>query len=62
MVKDKPDLIIRTGEHQRLSSFLSIQALYSELYFIKKLFPECTEKDWENTLNWYYTQQKKFGR
>ena len=62
MVKDKPDLIIRAGHYQRLSSFLSVQALYSELYFIKKPLPECTEKDWENALTWYNTQQKKFGR
>jgi len=62
MVKDKPDLIIRTGQYQRLSDFLSIQAQYSELYFIKKLFPECTEEDWEAALTWYQTQKRKFGR
>jgi len=62
MVKDKPDLIIRTGQYQRLSDFLSVQAQYSELYFIKKLFPECTEEDWEAALTWYQTQKRKFGR
>ncbi|MFH1327265.1 MAG: polyprenyl diphosphate synthase [Candidatus Bathyarchaeota archaeon] len=62
MVKDKPNLIIRTGHHQRLSGFLSVQARYSELYFIKKLFPECIEEDWKNALSWYSAQQKKFGR
>lgn len=50
MIKEKPDLIIRTCHYQRLSDFLSVQAQYSELYFIKKLFPECTEEDWEAAL------------
>ncbi len=61
-IKEKPDLIIRTGHYQRLSDFLSVQAQYSELYFIKKLFPECTEEDWEAALTWFHTQRRKFGR
>jgi len=61
-VKDKPDLILRTGGYQRLSDFLSVQAQYSELYFIEKLFPECTEEDWEVALDWYHAQKRKFGR
>lgn len=62
MVKDKPDLVIRTGHYQRLSDFLSVQAQYSELYFIRKLFPECTEEDWEAALTWYDAQKRNFGR
>ena len=62
IVKDNPDLIIRTGRYQRLSGFLSIQTQYSEIYFIKKLFPECTEEDWETALSWYHEQERKFGR
>lgn len=62
MIDIEPDLIIRTGNLQRLSDFLSIQARYSELYFIKKLFPECTEQDWEAAFSWYHAQERKFGR
>jgi len=62
MIDVEPDLIIRTGNFQRLSDFLSIQARYSELYFIKKLFPECTEQDWETAFSWYHAQERKFGR
>jgi undecaprenyl diphosphate synthase len=61
MIDVEPDLIIRTGNFQRLSDFLSIQARYSELYFIKKLFPECTEQDWETAFSWYHAQERKFG-
>jgi undecaprenyl diphosphate synthase len=62
MMKDTPELIIRTGGCQRLSDFLSVQVQYSELYFIRKLFPECTEEDWEAALAWYQTQKRKFGQ
>lgn len=62
MIDIEPDPIIRTGNLQRLSDFLSIQARYSELYFIKKLFPECTEQDWEAAFSWYHAQERKFGR
>lgn len=62
MMKDRPELITRTGGFQRLPDFLSVQAQYSELYFIRKLFPECTEDDWEAALAWYQTQKRKFGQ
>ncbi|MCP8310904.1 MAG: polyprenyl diphosphate synthase [Candidatus Methylarchaceae archaeon HK02M2] len=62
MVDVEPDLIIRTGNLQRLSDFLSIQARYSELYFIEKLFPECIEQDCETAFSWYHAQERKFGR
>jgi len=62
MVDVEPNLIIRTGKFHRLSDFLSIQARYSELYFLNKLFPECTERDWETAFSWYYAQERNFGR
>ena len=40
-----PDLIIRTSGEKRLSGFLTWQAVYSELYFLKKHWPDFTEKD-----------------
>ena len=35
-----PDILIRTGGHQRLSNFLLWQLAYTELYFLKKLWPD----------------------
>ena len=35
-----PDLLIRSGGEKRLSNFLLWQLAYSELYFIKKLWPD----------------------
>ncbi len=41
-----PDLLIRTGNTQRLSNFLLWQLAYSEIFFEKKLWPEFNEKDY----------------
>ena len=43
-----PDLLIRTGNTNRLSNFLLWQAAYSEIFFVKKLWPDFTFKDYNN--------------
>jgi undecaprenyl diphosphate synthase len=58
----EPDLIIRTGDTQRLSGFLPWQSAYSELYFSKKLWPEFTEKDFENAVQDFNSRQRRFGK
>ena len=35
-----PDILIRTGGHQRLSNFMLWQMAYTELFFLKKLWPD----------------------
>ena len=35
-----PDIMIRTGGHQRLSNFMLWQLAYTELFFLKKLWPD----------------------
>ena len=35
-----PDILIRTGGHQRLSNFMLWQLAYTELFFLKKLWPD----------------------
>ena len=39
-----PDILIRTGGHQRLSNLLW-QLAYSELFFLKKLWPDFNSND-----------------
>lgn len=56
------DLLIRTGKEQRLSNFLIWQVAYSELYFIKKYWPEFTEKDLDKALLDYTHRQRRFGK
>lgn len=57
-----PDLIIRTAGEQRLSNFLLWQTAYSELYFLKKYWPDFTEKDLDKALKAYANRQRKFGK
>ena len=35
-----PEILIRTGGHQRLSNFMLWQLAYAELFFINKLWPD----------------------
>lgn len=57
-----PDLVIRTGGHQRLSNFLTWQTAYSELYFINKYWPEFNKNDLEKAFEYYYFCQRNFGK
>ena len=40
-----PDILIRTGGHYRLSNFMLWQLAYTELFFLKKLWPEFNSSD-----------------
>ena len=46
-----PDILIRTGGHQRLSNFMLWQLAYTELYFLDKLWPDFSPKDLHKVLN-----------
>ncbi len=61
MVNEEVDLVVRSGNVQRLSDFLPLQTRYSELYFIEKLWPEVTQQDFEGAVNFYYSQKRNFG-
>lgn len=56
-----PELIIRTSGVQRLSNFLLYQAAYSEIFFIKCLWPELTENDLQAGLDSYTNTKRNFG-
>ena len=45
-----PDILIRTGGYQRLSNFLLWQLAYTELFFLKKLWPDFNSKDLLNII------------
>ncbi len=57
-----PDLIIRTGGQHRLSGFLSYQSAYSELYFMDKYWPELTQQDLGQAIDFYNSAQRNFGK
>jgi len=57
-----PDLIIRTSGEQRTSGFLLWQSAYSELYFLKKCWPDFSEKDLDEAFVEYSKRQRRFGK
>ncbi len=56
-----PDLLIRTGDTNRLSNFLLWQIAYSEIFFEKKLWPSFNEKDYKKIINKYKKIKRNFG-
>ena len=56
-----PDLIIRSAGEQSISNFFLWQAAYSEIYFLKKLWPDFNEGDFEKALDEYALRKRKFG-
>ena len=56
-----PDILIRTGNTNRLSNFLLWQLSYSEIFFIKKLWPDFSKKDFYTVLRNYKKIKRKFG-
>ena len=56
-----PDLLIRTGNTRRLSNFLLWQMAYSEIYFVKKLWPDFSEKDYKNIILDFKKIKRNFG-
>lgn len=57
-----PDLLIRTSGEQRLSNFCMWHLRYTELMFIKPLFPECDEKVWDSCLEEYSVRKRRYGK
>ena len=56
-----PDLLIRTGGQKRLSNFLLWQVAYSELYFIKKLWPDFKISDYRKIIKDFKKIKRNFG-
>jgi len=56
-----PDILIRTGGKKRLSNFLLWQLAYSELYFIDKLWPDFSIKDYHKIINHFKKVKRNFG-
>ena len=56
-----PDLLIRTGNTNRLSNFLLWQLAYSEIFFEKKLWPQFKEKDYYKILKKFKSIKRNFG-
>ena len=56
-----PEILIRTGNRNRLSNFLLWQLSYTEIYFISKLWPDFTRKDFSKIINNFSKVKRNFG-
>tara|TARA_B100000683_G_scaffold187456_1_gene180692 strand:+ start:384 stop:1058 length:675 start_codon:yes stop_codon:yes gene_type:complete len=56
-----PDILIRTGNTNRLSNFLLWQLAYSEIFFEKKLWPDFNENDYNKIIKKYKGIKRNFG-
>ena len=56
-----PDILIRTGGFQRLSDFFLFQISFTELFFLKKLWPEIKKSDVSKVIENYKSIERKFG-
>ena len=56
-----PDILIRTGNTKRLSNFLLWQLSYSEIFFVKKMWPDFNGKDYKNIIEKFKKIKRNFG-
>ena len=57
-----PDLLIRTGDEQRISNFMLWQTAYSEFYFSDKLWPEFDEAALDLAIEDFARRERRFGK
>ncbi len=57
-----PEILIRTGNTQRLSNFLLWQAAYTEIFFVKKLWPDLNYKDLNKIMKKFSNIKRNFGK
>ena len=56
-----PEILIRTGNTQRLSNFLLWQVAYTEIFFEKKLWPDFMNEDLNRIVKKFYNIKRNFG-
>lgn len=55
------DLMIRTGGESRISNFILWQSAYAELWFTDTLWPDFSESEFMQALQWFAGRQRRFG-
>ena len=56
-----PDAILRYGGYKRLSNFLPLQSIYSELFFTNKYWPDYDKEDIEKVIKDFDAIKRNFG-
>lgn len=55
------DLIIRWGGMYRLSGFLPMQSVYSDIYVVKDFWPQYNDSHIDDAIGWYQLQDVTLG-
>lgn len=55
------DLILRWGGRKRLSGFLPLQSVYSDIYTIDDMWPDFKPEQFHNAIKWYGMQDVTLG-
>jgi len=55
------DMIIRWGGRMRLSGFLPVQSVYSDMYVIEDMWPEYEDEHFDMAIKWYQNQDVTLG-
>ncbi len=58
----EPDIILRTGGEKRLSNFLLYQSAYSELFYTDTLWPDYSEKEFDEMINAFKGRSRRYGK
>ena len=56
-----PDILIRTGGQKRLSNFLLWQLAYTEIFFVRKMWPDFNQNDFNKIINKFKKIKRNFG-
>ena len=56
-----PEILIRTGSRNRLSNFLLWQLSYTEIFFVSKLWPDFSKRDFGNIISKFVKVKRNFG-
>ncbi len=56
-----PEILIRTGNRNRLSNFLLWQLSYTEIYFVSKLWPDFEKRDFNKIISEFSLVRRNFG-
>ena len=56
-----PDILIRTGNTNRISNFLIWQIVYTEIFFEKKMWPDFNKNDFDKILRKFKRINRNFG-
>jgi undecaprenyl diphosphate synthase len=57
----QPDVVVRTSGEHRMSGFMPLQTVYSELFFVEEMFPDMTFEVLRDVAEQFRWRKRRFG-